>query len=97
MADPRPALPRMRRDELVRRDDGADTRHEPVNGEVVVMNPPMAPHGRLASEIGFALRSDQRWCELWQRAVAAWTVQDLIGSAGIPLRLAHPAYAPLEL
>ncbi|MFO1074633.1 MAG: Uma2 family endonuclease [Geminicoccaceae bacterium] len=38
-------------------DDGTDMRHELVEGEIVAMNPPVAAHALLVSEVGFALRS----------------------------------------
>jgi Uma2 family endonuclease len=41
--------------EFLRWDDGTDTRYELVDGEVVAMNPPQAPHARLAAVLGFAL------------------------------------------
>ena len=43
--------------EFLRWDDGTDTRYELVDGEVVAMNPPLAPHARLVVELGVALRS----------------------------------------
>lgn len=36
-------------------DDGTDTRYELVDGEIVAMNPPMAPHARLVAVLGSAL------------------------------------------
>ncbi len=39
---------RMTAHEFLRWDDGTDTRHELVHGEVVAMNPPADPNGRIA-------------------------------------------------
>ena len=41
--------------EFLERDDGTDTRYELVDGEIVAMNPPLAPHARLVTVIGVAL------------------------------------------
>ena len=41
--------------EFLRWNDGTDTRHELVNGEIVAMNPPSAPHARPVTVIGAAL------------------------------------------
>lgn len=38
-------------------DDGTDTRHELVDGEIVAMNPPMARHALLVAELGAAIRA----------------------------------------
>ena len=47
-------------DEFLAFDDGTDTRHELIGGEIVAMTPPARAHvvlaGRLASRIGSALR-----------------------------------------
>lgn len=36
-------------------DDGTDTRYELVDGEIVAMNPPMAPHARLVALLAGAI------------------------------------------
>jgi Uma2 family endonuclease len=38
-------------------DDGTDTRYELVDGEIVAMNPPMAPHARLVTQVAVALHA----------------------------------------
>lgn len=49
------------------------------------------------------VRVDQRWCELWQRVGGNWSIEDHIGSAVLPLRIAteplplDEIYGPLEL
>lgn len=42
---------RMRLETFLEWDDGTDTRYELVDGQVVAMNPPLAPHARLLSQI----------------------------------------------
>ncbi len=37
--------------------DGTDTRYELVDGDIIAMNRPRAPHARLVVELGAALRS----------------------------------------
>jgi Uma2 family endonuclease len=54
MNEPAPAL-RMTVAEFLRWDDGTDTRHELVHGEVVAMNPPADPHGRIAINAGIEI------------------------------------------
>lgn len=57
--------------EFLRWNDGTDTRHELVNGEIVAMNPPSAPHGRMLIELGAALRSGlPRGCAVYGGAGA---------------------------
>lgn len=53
LRQPRP----MTVDEFLDWDDGTDTRYELIDGKIVAMNPPMAPHARLVIEIGAALRA----------------------------------------
>lgn len=38
-------------------DDGTDTRYELVDGQIVAMNPPQAPHALLVIELGAAIRT----------------------------------------
>jgi Uma2 family endonuclease len=132
--------------EFLQWDDGTDTRYELIDGDIVAMNPPHAPHARLAAELGAAsrehwieqprlvteilsgstqknditgklafyrsvasvdeillVRFDQRWCELWQRIGANWSIEDHIGLALLPLRITteplplDEIYGPLDL
>jgi Uma2 family endonuclease len=46
---------RMRVDAFLDRDDGTDTRYELIDGRVVAMNPPTAPHALLLTSLGAAL------------------------------------------
>ena len=42
--------------EFLNWDDGTETRYELVDGTIVAMNPPQAPHARMAAELVAALR-----------------------------------------
>ena len=66
--------------------------------------------GELAFHRSFAsideillVRFDRRWCELWQRVGAHWSITDHAGSAELPLRITtapiplDEIYTPLEL
>lgn len=46
---------RMTVDAFLEWDDGTDTRYELIDGRVVAMNPPLAPHARLLSQVVAAL------------------------------------------
>jgi Uma2 family endonuclease len=46
---------RMTVDAFLEWDDGTDTRYELIDGHVVAMNPPMAPHAALLTTLGAAL------------------------------------------
>jgi Uma2 family endonuclease len=46
---------RMTVDAFFEWDDGTDTRYELIDGHVVAMNPPMAPHAALLTTLGAAL------------------------------------------
>lgn len=48
---------RMTVDAFLEWDDGTDTRYELIDGRVVAMNPPMAPHALLLTSLGAALFS----------------------------------------
>ncbi len=47
-----PALRAMTADEFLAWDDGTDTRHELVDGEIVAMAPPTDAHGTIAVNVG---------------------------------------------
>ncbi|MFZ1427153.1 MAG: Uma2 family endonuclease [Geminicoccaceae bacterium] len=57
MGDPVPQRRPMSVADFLAWNDGTDTRYELVDGEIIVMNPPRAPHARLVVELGAALRS----------------------------------------
>lgn len=64
--------------EFLRWDDGSDTRYELVNGELVAMNPPMAPHARLVVVIGAALeRRLPRGCGVYAAGGAVLPGDDI--------------------
>ena len=48
---------RMTVDVFLEWDDGTDSRHELIDGRVVAMNPPLAPHARLLSRLVAALEN----------------------------------------
>ena len=51
MAEEAPASERMTVEAFLEWDDGTDTRHELVDGRLVAMNPPVAQHARLLSQL----------------------------------------------
>lgn len=58
--------------EFLQWDDGTDTRYELVDGAIVAMNPPQAPHARMVAELGGALRSRlPRGCAVYAGGGAA--------------------------
>lgn len=57
MADHAAVTERMTVEAFLEWDDGTDTRYELIDGRVVAMNPPAAPHALLLTSLGSALFS----------------------------------------
>ena len=55
MVEKAPKEGRMTVDAFLEWDDGTDTRYELIDGRVVAMNPPMAPHAALVASVSGAL------------------------------------------